>query len=259
MKCLEIPRRYVACAKDLKRQICFKRKLKKYTPILIYQMGKVGSTSVYKSLLQYYQGVVIHTHGFSQDYDNPDTRVLYDWVMSQKNEMKIVSLVREPVARNISSFFQNFERYVGVPFEYSNYLIEELGEIFLKNHNHEIPLQWFDRHIKNKFGIDVYSSKFSENGVGEYRNKNIKLLVVRLESDDDVIVKAIQQFVGLNKFKMINENIGDHKQYSGTYLEFKEKFKFPMEYISTMYESEYFKYFYSKEFAVSFAKRWSRG
>ena len=84
MQCFKDPGFFLRYGNELIQRMSFKRRLKKYTPILIYQMGKVGSTSVYKSLLRYYPGIVIHTHGFSEDCDDQNTRILYDWVVNKE-------------------------------------------------------------------------------------------------------------------------------------------------------------------------------
>ena len=42
----------------------FNSRLRCYPPILVFQMGKVGSTSIYESLLRVYPGVVLHAHKF---------------------------------------------------------------------------------------------------------------------------------------------------------------------------------------------------
>ena len=41
-------------------------------------------------------------------------RTLYGEYKKDKIPIKIISLVREPISRNISAFFQGFEKHVGL-------------------------------------------------------------------------------------------------------------------------------------------------
>lgn len=146
----------------------FRLQLGKATPILVYQMGKVGSSSAYKSLLNQYRGIVLHSHGFSASYGDPKTRLLYRWVTRHVRALNIISLTREPIGRNISAFFHNFERDTGVPYADSKFSIEELRSIFLSNYDHEFPLKWFDKTILDNFDIDVFSRPFPPHGFTTY-------------------------------------------------------------------------------------------
>ena len=235
----------------------FQRKLQKATPVHVYQMGKVGSTSIYRSLSQQYPGAVLHTHSFSPNHENPNTGILRDWALVKKRPLKVISLTREPIGRNVSAFFENFERDTGTPYSASRYTIEELKAIFLANYRHDIPLTWFDRHILENFGIDVYASPFPENGIATYSRENIELLVMRLDIPDNEKVAAIKKFLGLEEFHLHNKNIGGEKDYSATYREFSSKVKFAPDYIEQMCRSKYFNHFYSKEAIEAARMKWS--
>ena len=123
-------------------------KLRLKPPVFIFQMGKVASTSIYKSLQQQYPGRVFHGHSFKKDHENPEIRFLHHHYRFG-GRIKIISLVREPVGRNISAFFQNFEEYTGIPFSSSALSLDELYQIFLGKYAHEEPLEWFDRYSKH--------------------------------------------------------------------------------------------------------------
>jgi len=191
----------------------FKSRIGVNVPVIVYQMGKVGSLSIYRSLRKYYDGVVIHTHDFEHDHDDVRIRKLYKW-FQEGRELKIISLTREPVSRNVSAFFQNFRRDVGVSYSRSEYTIDELREIFLANYPHEIPLEWFDKNIKKNFGIDVFEHPFPENGYALYTRRNVKVLVMRVELSDKEKVKAIKDFIGIEEFDLVNTNIGSEKKYA---------------------------------------------
>ncbi|MEQ9304407.1 MAG: sulfotransferase family 2 domain-containing protein, partial [Marinoscillum sp.] len=139
---------------------------KDYPPVYILQMGKVASTSIRNSLEEQYQGLVTHSHHFmkNKEYKHAKHRNkwrknerVYDYYFSDEfNGLKIISLVREPIGRNVSAFFQTFSRNMGVNVHQKKFTMDELRSGYLENMKHEVPLIFFD-HINEYFNIDVYS------------------------------------------------------------------------------------------------------
>lgn len=96
--------------------------------ILVYQMGKVGSTSMCRSLqkagfgpLQVHRTVsdLPHMERFMEtDRDFPFHfyigRLLYTYLKSTSHRLKVIAIVRDPVARYISAQFQTLE-YERIP------------------------------------------------------------------------------------------------------------------------------------------------
>lgn len=252
-----IPKRLSSFATNWAGLLFLPKKLRRAAPVIVFQMGKVGSTSIYRSLRKHYEGVVLNIHRFFPGHHNPQVRRLYHLTVSNGRPLKVISLTREPIGRNVSAFFQNFEKDTGVPYAKANFSIEELKEIFLSNYEHELPLKWFDKNILANFGIDVFAAPFPGNGISTYSNNNIELLVMRVEIPDHEKIKAIAGFLGLDRFPLQNTNIGEEKDYSKTYIEFKRKVKFSSDYIQKMTRSKYFNHFYSKEAINEARKKWS--
>lgn len=200
----KIKKRVARAFKLLREKVFFKRYLKSNIPVLVYQMGKVASSSVTESLLRHYSGVVLQAHYFSPNHKDWRVRRLYHWVMSEAKPLNIISLTREPIGRNVSAFFQNFEKHTGVPYHMANYSLEELKAIFLEKFPSQRPALWFDRNIKKNFGIDVYVNSFPKCGCATYDHKNIRLLVMRSELNDNEKVKVIRDFLDLNEFQLVN-------------------------------------------------------
>lgn len=251
-----IPKPLRQFSRELTDAFRFRRDIGRAVPVLVYQMGKVGSSSVYRSLTGQYAGVVGHSHVFCAGHHRPLVRRLYEHVMIKSQPLKVISLTREPVGRNVSAFFQNFERFTGVPFIQSEFSIEELRDIFLKNYDHEIPLTWFDNNILSNFGIDVFSTPFPVNGIGRYQNRNVELLVMRLGITDEEKIAAIQEFLELDRFELININLGAKKFYSQAYRDFAGSIKLPLDYLDQMYSSNYFRHFYSEDRRRALIERW---
>jgi uncharacterized protein YktA (UPF0223 family) len=146
-------------------------------PIVVYQMGKVGSLTVYESLLKssVYQENVFHVHRLNSEIvpntkKNKFLRELYD-NESAHNKWKVISLVRDPIARNISAFFHNLEIFLPnfyKQYRGNNYDILKLVDVFYKSYPSNVPNNYFDAEIKTMFDIDVFSTSF-DTSIG-YQN-----------------------------------------------------------------------------------------
>jgi len=243
--------------RPLRDRIFFNRYLKNHTPVLVYQMGKVASSSVTRSLSRQYPGVVLQAHYFNPNHKNWRIRRLYHWVMEETGPLNVISLTRDPVGRNVSVFFQNFERNTGVPYHKANFSLEELKTIFLKKFAIGQPVHWFDNNIMGNFGIDVYVKPFPKCGHSTYTHKNIRLLVMRSEINDNEKVKVIKDFLRMDSFQLVNRNISAQKEYASAYMDFKRNVKFPLDYIDKMCKSKYFNHFYDQDIIDSVKQKWS--
>ncbi len=259
-------------------------------PLIIYQMGKVGSSSLVRSLLetgsdmdifqvhfltkewidivddQYRNASKVHKR-FILDEHWLASKFLSNKIAENKNDRwKVITLVRDPIARNISSFFQSFDIYF--PDDAKRFydenadlagLSSELIDMFLnKFERHEVPLGWYDIHMKPVFNIDVYESEFNKSEKYQIlRNKNTELLILRLEDIDVTATEAIEAFLGINDFSIINANISSDKGYANAYSKFKHLLKLPQEYIDRMYSSRYVNHFYTDEEVECFRSKWT--
>jgi len=257
--------------------------------VIVYQMGKVGSKTVVKSLRTLKYISVYHVHSLTQDgtvkaenlYKNNfqqlkriDNHVLWsqylrkqlDKGLEGKEKWKVVTLVRDPIAKNISSFFQNFGSFIG--YEYKTKIehmkieniVEELIQLFLeKFDSHEQPLTWFDRELKPVLGIDVFSSEFPKSkGYKIYKAEYTDLLLIRLENLNECASDAFNKFLDINEFTLAESNIGDNKAYRSIYRKFLKSIVLPDSYIDKMYTSKYVRHFYSEEEIEAFKAKWRR-
>lgn len=240
----------------------FCRKLRMHDPIFIFQMGKVASRSIYKPLVKTYAGAVIHGHAFiypDHEHTPGEVRELYRYFHSDKppKRINVISMTRDPIARNVSAFFMNFWKYTGVRVEDSKFSMEELRELFLKNWPHDGPLTWFQRNIHAHFGIDIYATTFPSHGYGQYEKGSVRLLIFRCELEDEVKNKCVRDFLRMPQFQLVHDNIGVQMDYGDLYRAFKEQIRLPKLYVDNMCDSKYFKHFYPPEFIEIVRKRWS--
>ncbi|MFX0095615.1 MAG: putative capsular polysaccharide synthesis family protein, partial [Candidatus Hodarchaeota archaeon] len=130
--------------------------------ILVYTMAKVGSRTIRQSLINY--GIpAFQIHSLTNKQGVPFWGVRYLQKNLDYRRWKIVSLVRDPVAKNVSAFFTRIHKTTSLASyvrQYKSLTLENLRDIFLENFNHDIPSDWIDQELKKVFRFDVYSIEF---------------------------------------------------------------------------------------------------
>lgn len=249
--------------------------------VLVYQPGKVGSSSVCNSLA--IQGISsTHVHMLTSNFicdlipelawiPNMEvkkiiekaSKLCVDKILSSKN-IKIITIVREPIIRDYSqTMYHMNEVDKNFYLKDSKMLVDQCVEGMVKRSTQNGKLkfgyqfEWFNKELKEVFDIDIYNFKFDQcKGYSIIKKGNIELLVIKLERMDE-LEKVIGSFVGLSTFKIINSNNADEKYYKDTYSELKNLLELPEEYCSMYYNgNSYMNHFYSEIEQKKFKKIW---
>jgi len=256
VKLLRIPR---DTYRILKWKYGYCRNLRRYPPIFVYQMGKVSSRSIYEPLKAIYHGEVLHDHVYGVPHMQGETRELKTYLEGPKppEKLYIISLVREPIIRNISAFFANYEKYTGQSPDRTDLSLLDLKNIFLEKFPHDQPLRWYDYSVKPHFGIDVYTKPCATKGHVIYEHERISMLVMRMDLDDAVKNELVRDFLGLKEFQVTRANETMTKAYGDMYKRFKTEIRFTPEFVDSFCESRYFQHFYTPAFIAETRKRWT--
>ena len=272
-------------------------------PILVYQMGKVASSSIRNSLFRCRDRrtqLVLMSHEFFPIRQRDLSRIriepeywhyvveefeqdrrawsgfpaekqkawrrreryyseqIYRSYVKRGDKLRVISPVREPIANNISMFFELYDNYTGHPFDQTTLTVEQMIEVFLNQYVHGRPLVWFDAELKTTLGLDVYQHAFSpEQGYATMSGCNVELLVLKSELDDATKAQAIANFLQIDTFELVRSNVSSRRSHATAYAEFKRKIRIPEALLDAMYESKYAKHFYSAEELAKFRARWS--
>ncbi len=260
--------------------------------LFIHQMGKVGSTTISASLRA--AGVrrrmaVYQTHFLSEEgiafrrelalegyggWDNLTPKgkkghlrgqMLHDKLrrMRERGERcKVITLVRDPVATNVSGYFHKNEWWPdevrAAVKENRPGMLDALRDDFAASYPHQVPLTWFDMEIKPMFGIDVFAEPFPrEKGYHVYRGEFADLLLIKLEKLNGVAEEAFKSFLQLPEFKLVKTNVAEDKWYADAYDAFKEWLELPDAYLNEQYDSTYSRHFYTPEEIAGFRRKWA--
>jgi len=252
-------------------------------PILVYQMGKVGSTTISKTLSNLnIKNSIYHVHYLSKhrideaivEYKNLKTSVVPMHLRRSKylankfnfkeDKIKIITLTREPIARIISGFFQNISYFSPEVVHGYNTIDSDLAFKKVKNNiinydiNSEDAATWFDREFKEALGIDIYNFEFpKEKGYQIIKKNNIECLIIKMEKLNDIGIKAISEFLSINEnSKLEHTNIGSEKEFALDQKKLKNDLHFDEQILQYIYSSKYMKHFYTDEEISSYIKKW---
>jgi len=265
-------------------------------PLLIFQMGKVGSKTIRSSLQASGLGrTIYHVHYLTLERINELEKDRKHYLGTDKEQLlqhvwqyqylhrqiasgfdgkrwKVITLTREPIGRNVATFFENLEvtplepeRRYSIKSDYYGFEIvldvenmDRLTELFFDRLNHDTPLTFFDRELKGVFGIDVFASEFpTSKGYKIYRDERTDVLLIRLEDLNECARDAFREFLGIADFALINTNVGSEKEYASLYKRFRDSIVLPQAYVDRMYNAKYTRHFYSAEEISTFRAKWT--
>ena len=261
--------------------------LKTNDPILlVHQMGRAGSMTTVDTLRAAGLDLpIFHTHWLHPD--SLKTRLSYASIKGMKEsryplnvrtsirisehlqrvgagsrDWHIVSVFREPVARNMSVFFLSINAFIKDFFdrhESGNLSDEEILQTFLKQFPHDQPVQWFDQEIRDTFGIDVYDFPFPvDQGYQVIRQDNISLLLIKVEDLNQCYADAFEDFFGVRVPELKQTHITERDPSYSMYKDFIANNILPNEYLDRMYGTPFSKHFYSVEEIATFRDKWGK-
>ena len=245
-------------------------------------MGKVGSSSVYQSLRSLDPPRPVHQVHLLNDLDALEGQVRMRYPnpvqtlaqiekgrtlrrvieRSRGTTWQVITLVRDPVQRNVSAFFQNLTEVIPDVYERharGEMSVAEITSAFLERYDHNAPLAWFETQLQPVFGIDVFASPFdTSRGCAIYEAEHARLLLIRVEDLSTCGPTAIADFLGLDKFELVTANIGREKRYHGLYAEFEAEVHLPESYLTRMYDGRVARHFYTDAEIDAFQARWAK-
>jgi glucosyl-dolichyl phosphate glucuronosyltransferase len=250
-------------------------------PILVYQMGKVGSTTVLESLERAgLPNPIFHLHAladvgrYRDDHLAAGAGIPYHLELGEAvaaelqhalgKRCRIISLVRDPIAVQVSGLFEvpqfahdDVRRATdGIDPQKA---AERLGASLVEPGALDYVFEWFDREIKKVFGIDVFARPFPKaEGAAVFRGERADLLLLRLEDLDRVGPAAIGEFLGLGKpIKLVAANVRADKPQAQSYSQLKAHLKLDPGPCEAIYSSRFATHFYSDDEIRRFIAKWS--
>lgn len=257
-----------------------RRRLRGRQPVLVYQMGKVASQSISRSLTDH--GVLNYQVHYLTPQSMAAAERIYrrGWEPGRRGAQhlwqsqivrprirrpgyarwKVITIVRDPIARNVSSFFQTADLELGLTFSAMGVIPsrDELGRLFLERFSsHDGPLTWLDDELRAVFGVDVLDAPFPrERGYALWDGDFADVVVLRYDDLSRVFDKAMSELLGRPISLSAWRNSSEAKEYGPAYARLRSSLTLPTDYLDRMYGSPYATHFWSAEERAVMRSRW---
>jgi len=251
-----------------------------FPPILVYQMGKVGSSTVVRSLKGVVPNRVFHFHCLSDQLainkrtheeagrPTPYNTSLQDTLLEfmKKNPVqryKIITLVRDPIAFFVSNLFQN-------PWLVGENIYSETGDIdavkaaLYLNQKIQYPNafeylnNWFDRELNSVFDIDVFAEDFpKDQGYAFYHNERADVLLIRLEDLDTKWSEAISGLLDIDgAIPLEYGNVRKESSDAIAYRQTLDALRIDIQTCEKIYAGRLARHFYSDSMIEKMKSKW---
>lgn len=257
-------------------------------PILVYQMGKVGSLSVYHSLRRALPGrPVFHVHFLTPEtlsdaipwyranhiprlpeHIGISRTLVRKLDLSPAAKPAVITLVRDPIEREISGFFQHLHwRYPRLETDQGQ-VLTSYAPLFIRDLRAKLAgfnpqtdhcAGWFDREIRQAFGINVYSAPFDyEKGYRILSNDKAQVLVIRLDNLNEAFGTILPAFLGLaSPIEQLRINETRLRDTREVYKDVVSTVRFPPELCELIYSTPFARHFFTEAERSRLIARWS--
>jgi hypothetical protein len=238
------------------------QEFRKKVDVIVYTMGKVGSSTASKSiraagltcpdvhalepgrictLLQSYfadaelEAIPEHIAA---------SLMAHNAIRRATGKVKIVTLIRNPIVRNISAVFQNLPaNYAGSPDK----ILRRL-----QGYATRVPDHWFEVDFIPVTGIDVFSQNVDSRATHyHFENDRFDVLLIKLETPDETKQKLMSEFLG-TKIEIDRANEAKNKWYYDVYKDIvSDPASIRNSFVQECLELKYYKKFYPTENLLS--------
>lgn len=245
-------------------------------PVLVHTIGKVGSTAIHHAIAKQPGHRSFQTHFISEAgvaesrrcllehgkdpiHLNIGDRLREEMRKHPAKEVFVISLVRDPVARAVSSLFENSE-FIIPGGDLKKLPLDEIiaTAAALVEQSVECTESWFDQELSAVFGFDFFASDFDrEAGFQIDHHGRIRLLTGKLEQLSGRGEAMLGEFLGLGEAVPIPKR----RQRDGTgegsiYSQVLESLRLPPALLDKAYQSRVCLHFYTPEEIAIFRQKW---
>lgn len=243
-------------------------------PVLIFSMGKVGTTSL-ESAVAGSGRRVLKAHALSRDgirkrlaneralglSQRPRflwrTQVIrQDIRWRRRGRWQIVAGVRDPVARAMSAYFYRLS-VIGAPVDPAADLADHYPGVEQVLDEIVFNEDWFADELRAVTGLDVYAEPFdAATGFQIYSNTRFRAVVFRQEDLSSCGSTALSALLGEQVIAIAEQNTGDAGSHAALYDRFRREFAFDPDVLSRVYNRRICAHFYSPAERAQLLEAW---
>jgi hypothetical protein len=259
------------------KQVALARMRRNTPPVVVFSMGKTGSTAVARAVQdatgdRVFQVFRLDAERLAQaerryraGARSPFPGAMHLWESTYlvrrpptaAAPWTVITTVREPIAQAVSAFFHGGVRRGVV---HDDTTTDTLTETLLAERWVRAPLRWFEREFVPAFGIDVFGEPFDPQlGYGTVETPSVRVLLIRQENFD-VAPDVLAQFLRRDApVPVPARNEATTKDYAARYREFLASVRLPSPVLDEAYTSRYARHFYAEAELERFRQRWTEG
>lgn len=233
-------------------------------------LGKTGSMALADALRSAGHPDVVHLHylgpraiSIKQGHPEPMLELaarVARRIDDANHSFRLVTAVRDPIARILSQAFYTAERHVVANGGNVSRSRESLIAWWDAKPVARFDLwsEWFDDTFKTTFGFDFRDHELDRQTRSvRFESGRLKLLILRQEDERERRQSELGWLLGRDDVILRQVNDAVNQNYQASYRPFLETFVAPSHWIETLYESDVIRHFYSDEERSAFQLRWS--
>jgi hypothetical protein len=252
-------------------------------PVLVYQMGKVGSASVLRAL-ESAGRPALHVHSLAPErvaragalHRRAYGRfgVGYAWYVGRAvserlcaaapgRRFRVVTLVRDPIAREVSGLFQSPQLHAdGLVDARGRFDVERVLAVLTArlcaDDACRYAFEWFDLELRAVLGVDALAAPFPrERGYALLEGERATALVLRTEDLDRTLAPGLRELLGIEPPAADGRaNVRDAGAGGGAYREVLRRLRLPRAAAQRIYAHPFVRHFYPDSMIEAFLLRW---
>lgn len=246
-------------------------------PVVLHGMPKTGTQAMKSSLLKAsVEHTYVHFLNFSTSLKTQfapyyqeeisDLKKLIDgndcvinnYLKNLKNrKVKIITGVRDPIARNYSMLFQSIENWGSYPL--LNLFKGDLVRGIHQALRQEMlsTWDWIEKEIRDVWGIDIYDYPFDKSkGYSVIEKDNVEIFLYRLESSQK-LDQALNDYLEINdEFRYIQVHERAQSSLSKLYQQVRKQIHLEKDLLDGYYDCDEMRHFYSDSEIETFYSNW---
>ena len=181
-------------------------------------------------------------------------RLLRHYFQLTSHRIKVITLVRDPIAQYISAQFQTLE-HEPISRKDPDTAARQLRGAVLNED--KATFGWFGREMEPLLGVNPIAEAFDRKaGYSLLSAPRADILVLKLERLSDLLPSVVGPFVGKD-LSVARANVGKEKAYAAYYKEVLGRFHLTKEECRRVYSHPHVKHFYSAEEIDQFVQKWT--
>lgn len=163
--------------------------------------------------------------------------------LANRRRCLYISMVRNPIERNLSAYFENFAHFRKLIVGDAN----DPGTVFAHfrtDYPHAKTLTWFDREFHDQIGIDIYKDPFDHEARYAWL-PNQNTLIFRTDCPDEQ-KSAVLSDIFNRDIKVTRINEGHEKPSGSLYAKVKSLGLYDERFLDKMLENRFSRHFWSK-------------